>query len=344
MGSKSSFIISVLMLPIYLYLFSSYVPKHWLRCTLVYRIIKEFLWPMLRNGLGWRYLLFCFNGLILFVCIIETKVLFRVQDEDIEDLLDYHGFSIKEFGEPYMVKEGPFLNNNDSGTLKCSKLVHLKKSRTMFEDVSSPSLMEPVSSKAVKMISSDKVYEQNHSPVQCNATGNKLVAEEEMDSEPVSSPTKAVPIIPILRDVVIAQQNVHDYQPVALKSLPVNISPAIDSLKSMGDSTDDTVMPSFKLEFRSSFEKSNYSEIKTVPMDIMPVVIDQERLPVFEMDSDADKIVHSPVLVEDLNDADCISTLEDMENNESSQNYQDEEVAKAKLILILRLGFFYQFV
>ena len=32
------------------------------------------------------------------------------QGEDIESLLEYHGFSIKEFEEPYMVKEGPFLN------------------------------------------------------------------------------------------------------------------------------------------------------------------------------------------------------------------------------------------
>lgn len=88
----------------------------------------------------------------IIVHILGTEVLFHVQDEGIEDLLDYHGFSIKEFGEPYMVKEGPFLNNNDSGTLKCSKLVYQKKSRTMFEDVWSASLMEPVSSKAVKMI------------------------------------------------------------------------------------------------------------------------------------------------------------------------------------------------
>lgn len=258
-----------------------------------------------------------------------------MEDEDIEDLLDYHGFSIKEFGEPYMVKEGPFLNNNDSGTLKCSKLVHLKKSRTMFEDVYSLSLMEPVSSEAVKMISSEKVYEQNHTPVQCNATGNNLVAEEEMDSEPVSSPTKAVPIKPIFKDVIY-QQNVHDHQPVALNPLPVNISPALDSFKSMDDRTDDTVMPSFKFEFQSSFEKNNHSEMKTMPMDIMPVVVDKERLPVLEMDLNTDNIVHSPVLVEDLNGADCISTLEDMENNEGSQSYQDEEVAKAKLILILR--------
>ncbi|KAL8105219.1 SAC3 family protein B [Apium graveolens] len=254
-----------------------------------------------------------------------------MEDEDIEDLLDYHGFSIKEFGEPYMVKEGPFLNNNDSGTLKCSKLVHLKKSRTMFEDVSSPSLMEPVSSKAVKVISSVKVYEQNHTPVQCNATGNKLVAEEEMDSEPVSSPTKPVPVI-----LAIDQQIVHNHQPISLNPSPVNISPAIYSLKSMDDSTDDAVMPSFKLEFHSFFEKNNHSETKTMPMDIMPIVLDQERLPVLEMDFDADKTVNSAVLVEDLSDADCISTLEDMRNDEGSQSDQDEEVAKAKLILILR--------
>lgn len=257
-----------------------------------------------------------------------------MEDEDIEGLLDHHGFSIKEFGEPYMVKEGPFLNN-DSRT-NYSKLVHLKKSRTMFEDVLSPSLMEPVSSKEMKMISLEKVSEQDHATVQCNAAERFLVVDEEMDSEPVPTPTEEVQINPIFKAVVINQQNVHDHQPVILNPLPGNVSPAHDSFKSMDDRVDDDVTARFKFKSHNSFEKNKHSEIKTVPLDIMPSVVDQERLPDLEMDLAADSTVHLPVFVEDLNDAKCISTLEDLENDEGDRSYQDEELAWAKLILILR--------
>lgn len=63
-----------------------------------------------------------------------------IQEEDIEALLEYHGFSIKVFEEPYMVKGDLFLHADKDYKTKCSKLVHLKKSRTIVEDVSAPSI------------------------------------------------------------------------------------------------------------------------------------------------------------------------------------------------------------
>ncbi|KAJ4845709.1 hypothetical protein Tsubulata_014579 [Turnera subulata] len=68
-------------------------------------------------------------------CIAEWLAM---EEEDIYSLLEYHGFSIKEFEEPYMVKEGPFLNGDSDYPTKCSQLVHLKKSRTIVGDVSPP--------------------------------------------------------------------------------------------------------------------------------------------------------------------------------------------------------------
>ncbi|XP_068663181.1 SAC3 family protein B isoform X2 [Aristolochia californica] len=63
-----------------------------------------------------------------------------MEEEDIEYLLDYHGFSIKNFGVPYMVKEGPFLNSDNDHPNRCSSLVHLKKSRKILDDVCSPQI------------------------------------------------------------------------------------------------------------------------------------------------------------------------------------------------------------
>ncbi|KAK9106933.1 hypothetical protein Syun_022944 [Stephania yunnanensis] len=58
-----------------------------------------------------------------------------MEEEGIESLLEYHGFLIKDFEEPYMVKEAPFLNIDKDYPTKCSKLVHLKKSKRIIEDV-----------------------------------------------------------------------------------------------------------------------------------------------------------------------------------------------------------------
>ncbi|XP_020526816.1 SAC3 family protein B-like isoform X2 [Amborella trichopoda] len=55
--------------------------------------------------------------------------------EDIESLLQYHGSLIKHFEDAYMVKEGPFLNADRDYVTKCSRLVHLKKSAKVVDDV-----------------------------------------------------------------------------------------------------------------------------------------------------------------------------------------------------------------
>ncbi|KAI3948186.1 hypothetical protein MKX01_014785 [Papaver californicum] len=59
-----------------------------------------------------------------------------MEGEDVESLLEYYGFVIKEFDEPYMMKEGAFLSSDKDFPTKRSQLVLVKKSRTIFEDVS----------------------------------------------------------------------------------------------------------------------------------------------------------------------------------------------------------------
>ncbi|KAG1327790.1 hypothetical protein COCNU_01G017240 [Cocos nucifera] len=56
-------------------------------------------------------------------------------EEDVEGLLEYHGFVLKKYEELYMVKEGPFLNGEVDFPTKCAKLVHLKKSKRIIDDV-----------------------------------------------------------------------------------------------------------------------------------------------------------------------------------------------------------------
>lgn len=50
-------------------------------------------------------------------------------------MLQYHGFLLKEFEEPYMVKEGPFLNADSDYPTEGSQIVHKKRSGRIIEDV-----------------------------------------------------------------------------------------------------------------------------------------------------------------------------------------------------------------
>lgn len=58
-----------------------------------------------------------------------------MEGEDIEGLLEYHGFSLKQYEDAYMVKEGPFLNSDKDFPTKCSQLVHQKRSAKVVFDV-----------------------------------------------------------------------------------------------------------------------------------------------------------------------------------------------------------------
>ncbi|XP_078441350.1 SAC3/GANP/Nin1/mts3/eIF-3 p25 family [Wolffia australiana] len=58
-----------------------------------------------------------------------------IEGEDVDSLLEYYGFSVKRFEEPYMVKGGPFLNGDVDYPTKSSQLVKMKRSKTIVEDV-----------------------------------------------------------------------------------------------------------------------------------------------------------------------------------------------------------------
>ncbi|KAM3383835.1 hypothetical protein ACQJBY_008473 [Aegilops geniculata] len=71
-----------------------------------------------------------------------------MEDEDIESLLEYHGFGSKQYEGPYLVKEGPFLNSESDFPSGCSELVHSKKSQRIVDDVSSGPVCAPTGQKA----------------------------------------------------------------------------------------------------------------------------------------------------------------------------------------------------
>ncbi|WVZ66887.1 hypothetical protein U9M48_016047 [Paspalum notatum var. saurae] len=68
-----------------------------------------------------------------------------MEDEDVESLLEYHGFGLRQYEELYLVKEGPFLNSESDFPSGCSQLVHSKKSQRVIGDVSSGPVCAPIS-------------------------------------------------------------------------------------------------------------------------------------------------------------------------------------------------------
>jgi hypothetical protein len=71
--------------------------------------------------------------------------IFSFKDEDVESLLEYHGFGLRQYEELYLVKEGPFLNSESDFPSGCSQLVHSKKSQRVVDDVSSGPVCVPIS-------------------------------------------------------------------------------------------------------------------------------------------------------------------------------------------------------
>ncbi|KAK9139527.1 hypothetical protein Scep_009208 [Stephania cephalantha] len=124
-----------------------------------------------------------------------------MEEEGIESLLEYHGFLIKDFEEPYMVKEGPFLNIDKDYPTKCSKLVHLKKSKKIIEDVlHCDKLVQPVALAKQDFFAKIEKHKPDLLPV---VNAKKIVhADEEMIDNEVLVDDSHVPPVSELRQRV----------------------------------------------------------------------------------------------------------------------------------------------
>ncbi|KAL5648069.1 hypothetical protein ACJX0J_042424, partial [Zea mays] len=79
----------------------------------------------------------------------QHYILSDINDEDVENLLEYHGFGLRQYEELYLVKEGPFLNSESDFPSGCSQLVHSKKSQRVVDDVSSGPDCAPTSKEKI---------------------------------------------------------------------------------------------------------------------------------------------------------------------------------------------------
>ncbi|BFI04063.1 nuclear mRNA export protein SAC3 [Marchantia polymorpha subsp. ruderalis] len=111
-----------------------------------------------------------------------------MEGENIEDLVKYHGFSMKSYEEDYMVKEGPFLNKERDFPTSRSQLVEAKRSAVIAADVQSGGLLPTrpdLANKLKKLVSSGRSeYKEGSSMI----GGKLLPAIEKGDQLPIFDP------------------------------------------------------------------------------------------------------------------------------------------------------------
>ncbi|XP_022722839.1 SAC3 family protein B isoform X2 [Durio zibethinus] len=131
-----------------------------------------------------------------------------IEEEEIESILDYYGFSIKEFEEPYMVKEGSFLNVENDYPTKCSRLVHRKRSRTIAGDVAVPCQATSMPVGVTKASQLGKIYKKSATALSSPRRASSIVAvDEEMpESKVVPSPKDGVQLHSVTETSIGVQQ------------------------------------------------------------------------------------------------------------------------------------------
>ncbi|XP_045800631.1 SAC3 family protein B-like isoform X2 [Trifolium pratense] len=271
--------------------------------------------------------------------VAHTANWLAMEDEDIQGLLEYHGFLIKAFGEPYMVKEGLFLNADTEYPTKCSKLVHKKRSERIVEDVS-PSIHEIQMTKAYK-----------HEPQTVSAAENnnyvQKLDEEIQESKAIYSPkeNKSGKAFNEMQDI---HDTVKDYDMASTPPSPLsfpfdNIMPELQHTRIGGLKSTN----SFKA-FEASPRRHSPSNVDVRPSEVIPKTIPPESSiansfslppPGVQTVSEDDSLFIHQEHEDEIHQVDTVFIHPEYEDeiHEVRESCHDEEVAEAKLKLFLRL-------
>ncbi|KAL2229798.1 UNVERIFIED_CONTAM: SAC3 family protein B [Sesamum indicum] len=263
-----------------------------------------------------------------------------MKEEDIGNLLEYYGFSVKDFEEPYMVKDNAFINVDNDFPVKRSKLVHRKRSSMIVNDVSFPSLTELSAAEEVKEFQTRKGSEPVSTPSQpVVPVGTFQFHDEEMHElgtilSPKGSMQKHMQkksIDPMTPD---EKMDVHDINVASASPLVLDFTNSAYNRQQIR--VESPQKPKYDPGFRNSFGRSiKHDSEATAPITFETA--EEQRYPVLPLDS----IVHTPVphsmFTEDLENEELTGFLEEDKSDEATESYYAREVAEAKLKLILRI-------
>lgn len=232
-----------------------------------------------------------------------------------------------------MVKEGSFLNVDNDHPVRCSRLVHGKKSRAIVEDVFCTHLAETISFKKGIEPRLDKV-EENPSSVQFleSDSFNQAIDEDMDDYEAMSSPKDRAKIMPIFN------MPIHKKGQDEIVVIPT--SPKVSAAHGSPESPQDRHRSSGKLNyatvFGNSLDKVEQIEAKETPFQLTASRVEQERLPVVHTDFVEKFSVPEHLPIEVMEDEEQSISCQQAETDVAEAGYYDKEVAEAKLKLIIR--------
>ncbi|KAF7813710.1 SAC3 family protein B-like [Senna tora] len=259
-----------------------------------------------------------------------------MEDEDIEGLLEYHGFSVKAFEEAYMVKEGPFLNISNDYSTKRSKLVHKKRSGMIKEDVSPSNQIVSPPVETSKEIQTQRRYKNEQqivSSVQKDSSTVKVDVEMP-DSEAILSP-KVGKSGKKFKEMPTGVQHSEKDHHVATP-LPSPFSFSFPNNISVPQPTRFEISKSINSDgiFTSSPKKNVHSNLDGRLLEIVPKPASLESSMGFSFSSS----VSVPALPSVSKDEPLlINQGNEGEVDQAEESDQDEEIAAAKLKLLLRL-------
>ncbi|KAJ3683864.1 hypothetical protein LUZ60_014091 [Juncus effusus] len=200
--------------------------------------------------------------------ISELEGWLAMNGEDIESFVQSHSFVMKQFEEKYIVKEGPFVRQEENPKNRRSPLVDMKKSETIKNDVFAPPARPIISNEVTKL------------------TGIKRVVPEPAINVPVDSP----------RPVKISNLTQVDTQPVESQQVakPEVKKPGFQipaSASVFRVDVNDTEFPSTVMELKTTKPAQLVAQpaVQPVVRPVNPVITSRE--PLLEASSDFEAVV-----------------------------------------------------
>lgn len=261
--------------------------------------------------------------------------------EEVEKLLEYHGFAIREFEEPYMVKDGLFLNADKDYPIKCSNLVHMKKSKRIVDDVSPPSQRVPLPAEAAKEIQPLMIYKHETKAVPSPFVDAKSFAseidEEIPDFEVVASPSIVAQVEPMIEEPIVNQTSQDDHQVASAYIFPWGESWAHSSPEALPAKLGVVEKPNHDTLFRVSPKRKMPSSMEEMSLPIVSRTGLLERSPSDKYGYNWENSTSQVVAINESRDEEPSDINQASENDEVMESNEDEEIAQAKLKLIIRL-------
>lgn len=268
--------------------------------------------------------------------IYHVSTWLGMEEEDIEDLLEYCGFSVKEFEVPYMVKDGPFLNADSDYPVKRSQLVNKKKSSSIVEDVSYPCVAKSSSLEEARVLELNKGVEQKPIPFQSQSIeiDNTIEAIDEEMIDYASSPKDDIKRAPSPRTTV--KQKPYENQLSPANPL-LSDSSSFYSPRSPQNRFGSIQKSKFDTHFRNPLSSDIQFESRASTFHSMPKTEEKANFMVPPSDVVVQNSVAEQPTIEQLGEEEQVGiNKEEISEEVATVNY-DDEVSEAKLKLVLRI-------